>query len=239
MFAFAGVFVGLSGEALIWSFLGNHKKSIISIVFLVIIILASVVSTFKFLERFVSVSYFGKALSALASTPQNIPAAEQAIAKAITLNQNDFYLRAYAQIYLTKLGATIAENKTPSEELKAQMQDTLDRAVAGADLASKYNPTNYINFRALGIVYDSLASIGVPDATEKAVESYQKALSYLKNPGIKIAIARTYLLDGNTKEAKVSAEQAVALKPNFIEGLVVLSQIATREGNRAQKFVIC
>lgn len=234
-FAFAGIFVGLSGTGLGWSFLGNHKKSIISIVFLVLIILASVISTFKFLERFVSVSYFGKALSALASAPQNIPVAEESIAKAITLNQNDFYLRAYAQIYLTKLATTIVENKTPSEELKSQMQDTLDRAVAGADLASKYNPTNYINFRALGIVYDSLASIGVPDATEKAVESYQKAFELNpKNPGIKIAIARAYLLDGNTKDAKANAEQAINLKPNYIEGLVVLSQIASREGNRAQ-----
>ncbi len=234
-FAFAGVFVGLSGAGVLWTFLGNQKKSIVSIVFLVLIILASVISSFKYLERFVSVSYFGRALSALATTPPNIPVAEQSIAKAITLNQNDFYLRAYAQIYLTKLGATIAENKTPSDELKAQMQDTLDRAVAGADLASKYNPTNYINFRALGIVYDSLASIGVPDASKKAVESYQKAFELNPlNPGIKIAIARSYLLDGNTKEAKASAEQALTLKPNYIEGLVVLSQIYAREGNRTQ-----
>ena len=52
---------------------------------------------FKYLERFASVPYFGRALAA-----ENIPDAELAIRKALALNNNDLYMRTYAQLYLIK-----------------------------------------------------------------------------------------------------------------------------------------
>lgn len=234
-FAFAGVFVGLStmgvpGGEISLSFLGDHKKSFFSIIFLVLIMIASVIASVKFLERFVSVSYFSKTLSA-----PTIPVAESAVIKAITLNPNDLYYRTYAQVYLVKLNSQLSSDQASTEETKATLQATLDRAIAGARSASEYDPTNYINFRALGIVYDSLANMGVPDASEKAIENYKKATELNPlNPGLKLSIARAHLSSGNTKDARLNAEQALTLKPNYIEGLVVLSQIATREGNSAQ-----
>ncbi|MEK7069328.1 MAG: hypothetical protein AAB945_00870, partial [Patescibacteria group bacterium] len=51
------------------------------------------------------------------------------------------------------------------------------------------------------------------------------------NHGIELAIARGYFSDNKTKEAKELANKALELKPNYIDALVMLSQIAKAEGN--------
>ena len=98
--------------------------------------------------------------------------------------------------------------------------------------ATTYNNKNYLNYQTLGNVYSTAGALGVKDAYDKAIEAYQTASTFNPfNPGIELAIARAYFSDNKTKEAKELANKALELKPNYIDALVMLSQIAKAEGN--------
>lgn len=230
--AFAGVFIGLSaqshqkGEILI-SFLNDHRKSFFSILFLILMVTACVAMPFKYVERLMSVSYFAKALTA-----ETIGVAEASIGKALALYVNDLYLRTYAQVYLIKLNSLVKDGTSLTEADKANLQANLDQAVNGAQLATAYNPRNYLNFQALGSLYQSLALFGVKDAYSKAVEAYKIASTLNPlNPKLKLSMASATFADGNKAQAKDYANAALALKPDYVDALIVLSQIAKNEGD--------
>jgi len=233
--AFAGIFAGLSAshsanEEISISFLNDHRKSFFSMMFIVILLIVSAATAFKFVERVASISYFGKAVTAT-----EIVAAETSIGKALALYQNDLYLRTYAQVYLAKLNSIATkEGESLSDEDKATLQTSLDQAVNGAQLATTYNPKNYLNFQMLGSVYQALASVGVKDAYSKAIEAYKTASTLNpNNPGIKLAMASASMALKNNQDAKDYANAAIALKADYIDAFIVLSQIAKSEGDNA------
>ncbi len=231
-FAFTGVFIGLSsnrenGEVTV-TFLHDHRKSFFFILVLVIMMILSAAAAFKYIERLASVSYFGKAVQA-----DSILTAETSITKALSLHANDLYMRTYAQVYLVKLNSLLSKNSASlSEAEKTELQTSFDQALSGAVGATTYNNKNYLNYQTLGNVYSTAGALGVKDAYDKAIEAYQTASTFNPfNPGIELAIARAYFSDNKTKEAKELANKALELKPNYIDALVMLSQIAKAEGN--------
>ena len=233
-FAFAGVFIGLvassSNREISISFLNDHRRSFFSMLVLILVIIFSVALSFKYTERLVSASYFGKALSA-----QTIPLAQDSIGKALALYSNDLYLRTYSQIYLVKLNSIVSKGSTLSDSDKADLQENFNQAVNGAQQAVAYNPTNYLNFQFLGSIYKSVGTLGVKDAYSNAVIAYQNASNLNPlNPGLKLAMASASFADGKIKEAKDYANAALSLKPDYIDALVTLSQIAKSEGDNAK-----
>lgn len=233
--SFAGVFIGLSsslhhkGEISI-SYLNDHRKSFFSILFIVIVLIATAAVSFKYIERLFSFSYFAKTLTA-----PTILEAEVSIGNALKLYQNDLYLRTYAQIYLVKSNSIVTKDVSSlSDEEKASLQVSIEQAVNGAKLATEYDPANYLNFQALGAVYQKLASFGVKDVNSKAIEAYTAASNLNpNNPGIKLNLATISMADKKTKEAKDYVNAAIALKPDYIDGYIILSQIAKSEGDNA------
>jgi len=232
-FAFTGIFIGLSSSSpnkeISMSFLDDPRKSFFSILILVVLMIVSAATGFKYVERLASVSYFGKAVSAT-----TIPAAEDAIIKAVSLYQNDLYLRAYAQVYLSKINTIVSKESPLSETEKADLQASFDQAVNGAQSAVAYNNTNYLNYNSLGIVYNTVGLLGVKDAYAKAIEAYKSASALNPlNPGIKLATARVFFADKKIDEARSSAKEALTLKPDYVEALIILSQIEKSDGKNS------
>lgn len=230
-FIFLGIFIGLyanqTNKYFNINFLEDPRKSFFSILTLVLIMIATAGFTFKYMEKFVSVYYYGKALDAT-----EVESAEKYIRKALLLNQNDLYLRTYSQVYLSKLSTLLSSEKELADNQKVLLQSSIDEAVNGAILATQYNKDNYLNFEILGFVYKNAASIGIKDASAKAIESYTEAsrLNPL-NPLMKLEIARTHFIDKNIKEARNFALESLKLKPDFGEGLVFLAELEKGEGN--------
>ena len=233
---FTGIFVGLSSRGVIsMSFLNDHRKSFLSILILIVLVITSIAIAFKYIERFTSVAYFGKALNA-----STIVTAEDSISKALALYVNDLYLRTYAQIFLVKFNSIAnKDSATLSDADKADLQASPAQVISGALSATTYDPTNYLNFQALGSAYQSLASFGVKDTDNKdlygkAIDAYTKASALNpNNPGLKLSMAIVSIAEKQTKEAKDYANAALTLKPDYIDALVVLSQIAKSEGDSA------
>ena len=230
-FAFTGVFIGFSsGESkhreIYISFLDDHRKSFFGMMFLIFIMMSSVVATVKYGERFASVIYFRKALAA-----PTVEVANAAISRAVSLYPNDLYLKTYAQVYLLKMNElSKKEEASLSEAEKTEIRTNLDQAVSGARLATEYNPKNYVNFQDLGSIYQSLASLGVKEANAKAIEAYKVASTLNPlNPRIKLVMASASFSDGKVEDAKTYANEALTLKPDYLDALVVLIQIAQSE----------
>jgi cytochrome c-type biogenesis protein CcmH/NrfG len=236
--AFAGVYIGLSASSkengeVSFSFLNDHRKSFFSMLFIVLLVIVAVVLTSKYIERFASVFHHNKSLTA-----SSVAEAELSINRALTLHRNDLYLRTYAQVYLLKLNSLLNEGTGEGEATEAQkieLQTTLDRAIGGAQLAIAYNPNSYLNFQALGSVYQSAAMMGVKDAYSRALDAYISASNVNpNNPGIKLSLASVSLADKKVPEAKEYANTALTLKPNYIDALIVLSQISTAGGDKTE-----
>jgi len=231
-FAFTGIFIGLSSSSrengeIVFSFLDDPRKSFFSILFLVVLMIVSAAVGFKYVERLASVSYFGKTLSST-----TIPEAEDSIIKAISLHQNDLYLRTYAQVYLTKINSIVSKGTSLSDAEKADLQASFDQAVNGAQLAVEYNNANYLNYSSLGLVYNTVGLLGVKDAYSKAIEAYKIASTLNPlNPGIKLATGRVFFADGKIKEARDYIKEALSLKSDYIEALITISQIEKSDGN--------
>ncbi len=235
-FAFTGIFIGLSssrqekGEVVI-SFLDDPRKSFFSILVLVVLMIVVAATGFKYAERLASVTYFGDTLSA-----STVPVAEDSIAKAISLHENDLYLRTYSQVYLTKINSIVSKGSTSlSDADKADLQTSFNQAVNGAQLAVSYDNTNYLNYSSLGVVYNTVGLLGVKDAYDKSIEAYKSAsLLNPLNPGIKLSIGRVLFAEGKTDDARNMAKEALSLKADYVDALIVLSQIEKSSGNNSQ-----
>ena len=233
-FAFTGVFIGLitssSNREISMSFLNDHRKSFFSILVIILIVVLSVSATFTYVERFVSVSYFGKALSAPTE-----PIAENSIVTALSLYSNDLYLRTYSQIQLVKLSSIVNKGSTLSDSDKTNVQNAFTSAVNGAQLAIQYDSQNYLNYQLLGSVYQNVGPLSGKDAYNNAIKSYQTASSFNPlNPGLKLSIAGASFINGDVQGAENYANQALTLKPDYVDALITLSQIAKSQGNISQ-----
>lgn len=231
--AFAGVFAGLvasnSNSEISVSFLSDHRKSFFYILLLILVVVFSIATSFKYLGRLSSVSYFNKALFA-----ETIPVAEDAINKALYLYSNDVYLRTYSEVYLLKLNSIASKGANLSDEDKASLQDSYNKAIGGAERATLYDPSNYSNFQALGSVYQTAGSLGGEGAYDQAVLAFQKASNLNPiHPRLKLILAGVSFANGKIQDAKNYAKEALTLRPNYIDALVTLSQIAKNEGNNS------
>jgi tetratricopeptide (TPR) repeat protein len=231
-FALTGIFVGLSWKGkneFEIAFLNDPRKSFFFILGLIVLMVFSAGLTFKYVERFASISYFNKALNA-----QSVEDAENAITKAIRLNSNDLYLRTATEIYVIKINQLASKGNDMTENDKVAIQSAFSFAESAASMAVQYNGFNYLNHQTLGSTYNMAASLGVEGAYEKAILAFEKAAELNpNNPGLKLIIARTYLaIGGHVADAKRYADLALSLKSDYIDALIVLSQIERALGNR-------
>ncbi len=235
-FVFAGVFIGLvsstrkNGEISIL-FLNDHRKSFFSMLLLIIVMIVSAAVGFKYIQKFASVPYFTKTLGAA-----SIDEAETSIKKALLLHSNDLYLRTYSQVYLLKFNSIVVNGgQNLSDADKASLQTSLDQAVNASQLAVNYDSKNYLNYQMLGSIYQTAGYVGVKDGYVQALEAYTKASELNPaNPRLKLAMASISSAQNDTKQAKAYANQALTLKPDYIDALLALSQIAKSEGNLSE-----
>ncbi|MDR3519298.1 MAG: hypothetical protein P4L63_00195 [Candidatus Pacebacteria bacterium] len=233
-FAFTGIFIGLvtssSNKEVSMSFLNDHRKSFFSILVIILLVVLSVSTAFTYIERFVSVSYFNKAINA-----QTEPVAENSIVTALSLYSNDLYLRTYSQIQLVKLSIIANKGSNLSDSDKTNIQTAFTNAVNGTQLAIQYDPQNYLNYQLLGSVYQTAGSLSGKDAYDSAIKAYQTASSLNPlNPGLELSLAGVSFINGDVSGAQTYANQALTLKPDYVDALVTLSQIAKSQGNNSQ-----
>lgn len=216
-----------------FSFLNDPRNSFFAILALMVLMVTTISITYLYVEKFTSVIYFSKGLSA-DNTLESLSRAEGMLVNAISLDKNDVYYRTLSQIYIAEIGALVNDEKVSKEALKSNLQQLVNLAQNSASMAVNQNPKQYINYVNLGNVYASLVPLSVEGSYESAVVSYTKAQELApNNPSILLARAQLEYVKENNDESRKFIQQALDLKLNYTDALFLLAQIETNEGNNS------
>jgi len=234
LFAFLGIFIGLSRNSedkiITINFAEHPKSKFFGILILVLLMLAATGGAFKYTERFFSAVFWSKTFSS-----EDIAQAENRISRSLALHQNDVYLRTLIQVYFARLNSAVNQETPLTEEEQALIQAGFETSLNAAARAIQYNPDNYLNYQALGLLYATAAGSGASDVYIQAVEAYTKAseLNPL-NPRLKLEIARAYFGANDIDNAREFTNEALALSPSYIDALLAMAQIENQAGNKAE-----
>lgn len=214
------------------SFLGDPRNSFFAILSLMILMIGTLSMTYLYAEKFTSIIYFSKSLSISGDNMNSLVKAENMIINAISLDQNDAYYRALSQIYIAEIKIMVSDKTISQEILKNNLQKLIDYAQNSAQIAVSRNSKQYLNYMNLGDVYASFIPLSVENSYESAIASYNKAISLAPmNPSIILRKAQIEVFKKNNIEARKLIDQALELKLNYSDALILLSQIESSEGN--------
>ncbi len=215
--------------------LSNPKTGFVSSLVLVAFFVASLSLGYGLFKNTQSLWYFQKSTQAINSAG-DISASESLMIKATQIIPNDIYYRSLSEIELIKLNAVASQDttKVKVEDIQKQFNDVLTNAISAAKAAQSQDPDNYLNWLALGRVYEaiSLPELKIEGAYENAQFAYAEALKRNpKNPGILLFLARLATVRKDWAQARIFAEQATELKSNYLDAYFLLSQIEVADNN--------
>src|SRR3989344_1721901 len=197
-FFFSGLFfasVYLSGLIKVEKrkFSDNPKLGFISSLIFVAFLVAGISLGYGLFKSSKSLWYFQKSSKALNSSG-DINASENLMMNAIEVVPNDIYYRSLSEIELLKLNAVVSQDtsKVKVEDIQKQFNDVLTDAITAAKSAQNKDSLNYLNWMALGRVYETISApeLKIDGAYESAQFAYTEALKHNpKNPGIFLFLA--------------------------------------------------
>ena len=233
-FFFTGLFIGaLINENLIpmksFIYLGNPRRSLISMPILVVIIISSITGSYIYFQKMLSSIYFQKSLDSL-NVKGNLDEAEKYATKAVSFSKTDLYYRLLSDIYLARLSSVASQKNISSETLNAQFQSVFQNAIKNSKAAIDYDNTNYQNHLSFGRAYESVMPI--EGAYKLASENYSNALKFNpKSPSINLMLARLEASNKNNDKAREYIMKSLQLKNNYTDAVFFLAQIEIAEGN--------
>lgn len=234
-FLFAGLFAGsLVSAGLLresdWSIVRTGRSSFVSTLLLILCVLGTAWSGYGLVEKYSALKHFNAGIAA--ATAGDVTTAEKELKTAVELDAQDVYARALSEVYLARLNQIIQDNSANAETRRAQFQVMSEGAIVSARKAVEADPSRYVNWVALGNVYQVLVAPGIGGAYELSKESYEKALSlFPQSPSVHLNFARLEISKGDRKNARAQIAEALKKKSNFTPALFLLSQLEADEGN--------
>jgi tetratricopeptide (TPR) repeat protein len=224
-------FTGLIGTTS-FNFVRDPKISFVSVLVFVAILLLALISGYEVILRSVSAFYYEEGIAA-ATVSNNVSAAENYLARAIQFSSDDSYYQALSGLYLSDINTLVADQKQLSQDtIQTQFRNDLSNAQAAALDAKNFDPTNYQNYISLGEVSESVLPLNITGAYESAQAAYFAAQKLDPvDPTIPLILARLEVAHNNDAQAKVYINQALAMKSDYTDALLLLSQIQVNEGD--------
>ena len=220
------------------SLITEGPRGFIAALILVFFIVVGALGIYAATARYIGQLAYAKGLDVF-NRLGNLDAAEKQMTLAAgSSRSNDLYLRSLAQIYLNRAQLLLQDRATPPEILSSRFKEFLDRAVSTSQRAIQAAPSDFVNYRALGKIYELLIQLNTAGALDAAQAQYDEALKRAPlNPLLWGDKAMAYLTNftvsknsESLKKAEESFLKAVELKPDYAEGHFVLAQIYDAEG---------
>ena len=129
--------------------------------------------------------------------------------------------QGYTRIALTRLNETLKAAEVEGVEVdKEAIQSALSNVLAHARRAIEKDPSDPLNYIALGNISEQLIGLGVEGSDESAIASYQQAaIIDPLNPSIPFALARVYMASKDFDKATKQLERAIGIKGNYVPAL--------------------
>ncbi len=213
----------------------NPRIGFVSSLIMVVSLVGVVSLGYGLFKNSMSLWYFQKSSYAL-NTLGDSKLSEEYMLKAIVAVPNDVYYRSLSEIYLVQLNEVLAQDPTQveQEDIQKQFNDGLLKTITAGVSARDADPSNYLNWIALGRIYDavSIPQLNIDGAYEYAQINYIEALKLNpKNPGILMLLARLAVNRNDLNQARSYVEQAIQIKNNYLDAYFLLSQIEVASNN--------
>lgn len=237
-FFFTGLFAAtLMREGIIGkrTFSLHHPKvSFISVLFLVVILIATISLGYVITQKTLSYAHFDNAIQMVADG-ESIDGAQAELEKAASWGGYDIYYRSLAELHVLRLRNLLSATEVPDPEaLLTQAQSILAASINSARTATEISPENYQNWLTLGRIYADLVPppFSVPGAYESAKESYEEALAHNPhNPAIYLLLARLEMANEDFVAAREYANKSLEKKENYADAHFLVAQLEVNEGN--------
>ena len=136
------------------------------------------------------------------------------------------------------MNTILNENKTPDEALRQQFQTTYQSAVSYAQNTIVNNPNSFDAYITYGNVLGTAVPLGFEGYYEEAKNAYTKAGNLNpKSPLVPFLMAKLEADNKNMDEAKNKIGEALALKSNYVDAIVLLGRIQAGEGKKDDAIV--
>src|SRR3989344_4097147 len=164
---------------------------------------------------------------------RDIQAAQVSLDKAFRIDgKNNKAHRAALELGILQIAALAASTSPDVEKLRAELSSTVSTAIQHGLAAVAQNGTNYQNWIALARVYEQLVGAQVEGAYENAEKAYQLAIAENPtNPFAHFRLAQLAAAKNDLEGVETHLRQALALKPNLAEALLMLTQLEFTKGN--------
>ncbi len=223
----------IPGRSISFSVESNRNYGFALIAAMVLIVTASAASLYVLGNQAYSLYTFNKTIGTV-QPGDGLTKLEAGIAKAFNISQNDAFATQMAYYQWLQI-SSLLNLPEPTEQQRQLFETTISNAINSANLAISLDPTEPTNHQLLAQVYSVLAQLEVEGAKARALDEYALAQQYNpQNPIPLMSTAELHLQTGDTDSARLSAMDALQIRPNYTEAIFFLVQLDVSEGNTEQ-----
>jgi tetratricopeptide (TPR) repeat protein len=201
------------------------------VILVLLVLLASLYGIYKYSLVYASEIYTNKFVVAQAGTGISGESSSY-LDKAVSFYATDEHLRLYTQIYLNQINQMVEQVQNNAQVDQAVLSDLINKTVVAATSAYNYDPYLLENNLLLAQVYATFERIGVDGAEGKAMELLNDAKKrFAIQPEIPVMKAQIALAKADTAEALEFIKEALAMKQNFVDAILLQAQVIASQGN--------
>ncbi|HYF29008.1 MAG TPA: tetratricopeptide repeat protein, partial [Candidatus Paceibacterota bacterium] len=233
-FLFIGIFISSlrhASRANEWGivFAKSPRVGFVVVFLLTLLLLGSILAGYVVLERYLaSVSY---SQSALALAQGDLDKAERAIERSISFAENDRAYQLASAIAIARMNQIANDTSRTQSEAQQAYQAALSAGIQAALTATKLGPNNYQNWAMLANVYQTVVPLRIEGAYDNAKTAYERAISLNPtSPVLPYVVAQLEIAQGNAQAAEERLIEAINLKRDYTQAILLLSQLAVQQG---------
>lgn len=234
-FVFLGLFIRTLCELEIISFkeysiVGSPRKSFLYILTIVILLISAVYVLYGHVAQYSSNVIASNATKNF-NQDNDVSRALQKLEQAQFLFNTDIYTIARTDLALFELNKILSDTTLNQEQATAKFSQILQSIATLNQQVIMYDTKSYANYLYILNIYKSLASLGVEDAAPQAIQIIDQVSTFVpNNPTLSLQKAQTYVIVKDFDRAVQYTQEALSLKPNYIQAAFLLSQIQVEKG---------
>lgn len=206
-----------------FNLLTSAKTGFILITGVMIIVIAVIGIGYKAVQQ-ASAAYLFTSTTEVTTAPAQIE-------RAFRLYESPTFVREIARIHLAQINNLLAVNDATAAQQQL-FQQTITAGIAAGRAAVSLDSTDARNYAVLGDLYSVLVVINIEGAQARAEEAYAAAEKLdPTNPYYVLQKSALAYRAGEKDRARTLALQSLALKPNYTDALLLLSQIDIAAGD--------
>ena len=161
----------------------------------------------------------------------NIISADSSALNSLHFAKSDDAYRTRAVIAATAVRQLERTATSTSPAFQKQVQSILSQGIANAQAAIRINAGSYLNWLALGNLYQIAIPLKVSGSYVATQSTYAKATSLNPvSPLILYTQAQAAIENRSYADANTFLRKAIALKPNYTQAIFLLSQVDVQLG---------